>query len=113
MSSQKVALVTGSGRWRIGRHVANALAERGYAIAFHYRTAKDEAEEAVAALATKGVPALAIQADVADEKAVHAMVQETLARFGRLDALVNCAADWKRKKLEDVTAADVRRFFEI
>ncbi len=36
-----------------------------------------------------------------------------LARFGRIDALVNCAAAWQSKKLEDVTAADVRLFFEI
>src|SRR5262249_7509561 len=37
---------------------------------------------------------------------------QTLAEFGRLDVLVNCAAAWKSKKLEDVTAADVRFYFE-
>jgi len=35
-----------------------------------------------------------------------------LERFGRIDVLVNCAAIWERKTLEDVTAADVRKHFE-
>ena len=40
------------------------------------------------------------------------MVEAVLDRFGRLDVLVNCAAVWKSKRLEDVTAADVRLHFE-
>jgi pteridine reductase len=40
------------------------------------------------------------------------LVDETLKRFGRLDVLVNCAAVWKSKRLEEVTAADVRFYFE-
>jgi pteridine reductase len=40
------------------------------------------------------------------------MIEAVLARFGRLDVLVNCAAAWKSKRLEDVTAADVRLYFE-
>src|SRR5262249_2815989 len=43
---------------------------------------------------------------------VGALVEQTLAHFGRLDVLVNCAAAWKSKKLEEVTAADVRHYFE-
>lgn len=113
MPVQKVALVTGSGKRRIGRHVADALAERGYALVIHYRKSKAEALEAVASFQSKGVPAVALKADLADEKAVRLMVDKALAHFGRLDVLVNCAADWKSKKLEDVTAADVQHFFEI
>ena len=37
MSDRKVALVTGSGKKRVGWHVADALAERGYALAIHFR----------------------------------------------------------------------------
>lgn len=40
------------------------------------------------------------------------MVAAALARFGRLDVLVTCAAIWQRKRLEDVTADDVRRHFD-
>ena len=108
----KVALVTGSGKRRIGWHVADALAKRGYALALHYRSSAAEANEAVAAFQAQGVHAVALQADLTDEKAVHNLIRETLSHSGRLDVLVNCAADWKSKKLEDVTAADVRHYFE-
>lgn len=111
-SSTKVALITGSGKRRIGWHVADALAERGYALAIHYRTSAAEAAAAVADFQARGVQALAIQADLTDERAVHALVQQTLAHFGRLDVLVNCVAAWKRTRLEDVTAADVRHYFD-
>jgi pteridine reductase len=113
MTARKAALVTGSGKRRVGRHVAEALAERGYAVAIHYRTSKADADQAIADLQVRGVPALAVRADLSDEKAVRAMMEAVLAQFGRLDVLVNCAADWKSKKLEEVTAADVRHFFEI
>jgi pteridine reductase len=113
MKVQKSALVTGSGKRRVGSHVADALAERGYALAIHYRNSATEANAAVAAYRSRGVEAIAVQADLTDEKAVQALVGQTLAQFGRLDVLVNCAADWKSKRLEDVTAADVRHYFEI
>jgi len=53
-----------------------------------------------------------VQADLGDEAAVKRMVSDILARFGRIDALVNCAAIWNRKPLEAVTAADVREHFD-
>jgi pteridine reductase len=112
MPAPPVALVTGSGKRRVGWHVADALAQRGYAVAVHYRTSEAEAAEAVAALRGRGVEADAFRADLTDEREAAALVQGVLSRFGRLDALVNCAAVWQRKRLEDVTAADVRRHFE-
>ncbi len=109
MSAQKAALVTGSGKRRVGAHVAAALAARGYAVAVHYRTSAAEAADTAADLTARfGVPAVPVRADLADQGAVGGMVREVLDRFGRIDALVNCAAVWNRKRLEDVTAADVR-----
>ncbi len=112
MNPLKVALVTGSGKRRIGWHVADALADRGYVLAIHYRSSVVEAEETVSALKARGIEAIGCQADLSDEKAVHSMIEKTLDRFGRLDVLVNCAAVWQSKRLEDVTAADVRFHFE-
>src|SRR5205809_2786110 len=112
MGSQKVALVTGSGKRRVGAVVADALAERGYALAVHYRTSAKDANDAVTAYQARGIAAVALQADLTDEKAVQALIQQTLDHFGRLDVLVDCAADWKSKRLEAVTAADVRHYLE-
>ena len=112
MDLQKVALVTGSGKRRVGSHVADALAKRGYALAIHYRSSAAEANEAAARYRDQGVQAIAVQADLTDEKAVQALIRQTQDRFGRLDVLVNCAAAWKSKRLEEVTAADVRHYFE-
>src|SRR5882724_9166935 len=92
MGPSRVALVTGSGKKRVGSVVADALARRGYDIAVHYRSSAAEAAETVAALRTHGVTAEAFPADLADESAVKEMVQTILARFGRIDVLVNCAA---------------------
>src|SRR4051794_3531638 len=112
MTTAPVALVTGSGARRIGRHVAEALARRGYALALHYHTSASDAAEAVAAFRGLGVEAEAFQADLSDENAVARLVSGALGRFGKIDVLVNCAAVWQRKRLEDVTAADVRRHFD-
>jgi pteridine reductase len=112
MGSQKVALVTGAGKRRVGSHVAAALAKRGYSLAIHYRSSATEANEAVAYFKDKGVQAIAVQAELTDEKAAQALIRQTQDRFGRLDVLVNCAATWKSKRLEDVSAADVRHYFE-
>jgi pteridine reductase len=112
MNPRKVALVTGAGKRRVGAHVADALANRGYALVIHYRSSATEANEAVARYRDRGVEAVALRADLSDEKAVQSLVAQALAEFGRLDVLVNCAATWNSKRLEDATAADVRRYFE-
>jgi pteridine reductase len=109
---KRVAVVTGSGAKRIGSHIVEALAERGYRIVVHYRSSAAEAEESVAELRRRGVEAVAVRADLTNEEEVKRLIAETLARFGRIDVLVNAAAAWKSKRLEDVTAADVRFYFE-
>jgi pteridine reductase len=112
MTPSKIALVTGSGKRRVGFYVAEALAVRGYALVVHYRTSAAEAVETVESFRTRGIEAVALQADLTDEKSVLGLIDQTISQFGRLDVLVNCAAAWKSKKLEDVTAADVQYFFE-
>lgn len=113
MSARQVALITGSGRRRIGWHVADALARRGFSLVIHYRSSAAEAEEAAAGWRALGCDVLTAQADLADEKAVGDLFGRALERFGRLDVLVNCAADWKSKRLEEVRAADVLHHFTV
>jgi pteridine reductase len=107
-----VALVTGSGKRRVGWHVAAALAGRGYSLAIHYHSSASETTEAIAYFRSRGVEAMGFQADLTDEKAVRSLVQQVLDHFGRLDVVINCAAVWKSRRLEEVTAADVRFYFE-
>jgi len=109
----KVAVITGSGKRRVGSHVVEALAAAGYAVVIHYRTSTDDAYDAANRLAASGNRAVALQADLTDEDAVKRMVKAVLEEFGRVDVLVNCAAIWERKTLEAVTAADVRKNFDI
>jgi pteridine reductase len=112
VASKRVALVTGSGKRRVGWYVAEALARRGYDLALHYRTSEAEARQAVEEMKRLAVEAAAFRADLREEADVRAMVRAALERFGRIDALVNCAAIWQSKRLEDVTADDVRAHFE-
>jgi len=113
MSRAKVALITGSGKRRVGNVVARGLTGRGYVVALHYNRSADEARATVEELRAGGAEAECYQADVADEEQVSRLFDQVKDRFGRLDALVTAAAVWEPKPLEEVTAADVRRQFEI
>lgn len=110
---KKVALVTGSGKRRVGNVVAQHLAERGYAIALHYNRSAEEAQQTADELTTQGAHVEAFQANVADETDVGRLIAEVAEHFGRIDVLVTAAAIWEPKPLERVTAADVRRHFEV
>ena len=112
MPPPKVALVTGSGRRRVGRAVVERFARDGFAVALHYRSAAAEAAAAVAELCAAGADADAFPADLADEAAVRGLVGAVAARWGRLDVLVTCASVWQKRRLEDVTAADLRAHYE-
>src|SRR5438034_11270365 len=107
-----VALITGSARRRLGWHVADALGRRGYAIVIHYNTSAADAQQAAEEFESRGIQAMALAADLANEQQVKNRVARTRERFGRIDVLVNCAAAWKSKRLEDVRAADVRGYLD-
>ena len=109
---QPVALVTGAGAPRIGNVVARDLAARGYHLAVHANRSVDHAEATVKDLEAAGTQAIAVQADLTDEDAVGRMVDAVVDRFGHIEALINCAAIWEPRVLEDVTAADVHRHFD-
>ena len=111
--NDKVALVTGSGKRRVGNAIVEALAARGYQVAVHYHRSAAEARQTVLRLKEQGLRAQAFQAEVTDEAAVERLFEQIISRFGRLDVLVTAAAIWEPKRLEDVTATDLRRYFDV
>jgi 3-oxoacyl-[acyl-carrier protein] reductase len=108
----KVALITGAVR-RIGRATALALADQGAAIVVNTRSSRDEAEAIAAEIEARGGQALVQIADVTDEAAVDGMVAATVERFGRLDILVNNAADRKQTPLTEISLAEWRHITGI
>lgn len=87
---KQVALVTGSSRG-IGRAVAAELAKEGYAVCVNYLRHRKAAEALVSQLRAQGREALAIQADVADSRAVEEMVRQAESDLGPVTLLVNNA----------------------
>ena len=79
----------------------------------HANTSISAAQQLADELSAAGSESIAVTADVRDEHAIGASIRQRMTIFGRIDALVNCAAIWQAKRLEDVTADDVRRNFEI
>ncbi len=86
----KIVIVTGSSRG-IGAAIAKAFAGEGASVIVNYIQNADAAENVVAACKEAGGDAVAIQADVTSEADIHAMIEQTLLDFGRIDVLVNNA----------------------
>jgi len=87
----RAALVTGGGR-RIGRALARALAQDGFAVAVHYHHSCAAAEAVAAEIDAEGGTALPLAADLADEDAVRGLIVQTERAFGPVGCLVNNAA---------------------
>ena len=111
--SAKVALVTGSGRPRVGNTIARSLAGWGFDVALHYHRSAESAAHTVAELRAMGVSSEAFGADVSDPQQVDAMFEAVTGRVGRLDVLVTTASVWQSIPLEQVTAEDVLRHFRV
>ncbi|MFL6803036.1 MAG: SDR family oxidoreductase [Xanthobacteraceae bacterium] len=108
----RVALVTGAGR-NIGRAIALELAAGGAAIVVNARSNMAEAQAVAGDIEAAGGRALAVTGDVADATAVNAMVDAAVARFSRIDYLVNNAAMRGEKPLQDMTYAEWRSVLDV
>ena len=98
----QVALVTGAAK-RIGRAVAVRLANEGADVVVHYHTSAAEARDAVAEIEKLGRKSIAVQADLCNVAEIRRLVQQSVERFGRLDILVNSAANFLHSQLADVS----------
>jgi pteridine reductase len=112
-TEQPVALVTGSGAPRVGNTIVRALASRGYRCVIHTNRSLDSAQMTSQELTAQGRESIVLRAELTDEAQLHRLIDDAWSCWERLDVLVNAAAIWEAKRLEDVTSSDVRRHFEI
>ena len=112
MNSKKIALVTGAGSG-IGRHVALALLENGYAVVLAGR--RRDALQATAELgAASGGEALVVPCDVTDPASVKALFASINDMFGRLDLLFNNAGVFNASaSIEDVPYAQWKASVDV
>src|ERR1700687_3739577 len=98
----KTVLITGAAR-RLGRASAIALAEAGADVAITFRNSAREARETVVDLSGFGVRAFALRCDVTEEASVRAMMKDVGQQLGRIDILVNNAANYETAEFEKLT----------
>src|SRR5271170_3153629 len=103
--SARVALVTGAAK-RLGRAVALRLATEGADIVVHYGSSQNEAQETVQDVEKLGRRAVAIPADLAKIEEIRNLFEQANKHFGRLDVLVNCAANFIETKFTQTSEAE-------
>jgi NAD(P)-dependent dehydrogenase (short-subunit alcohol dehydrogenase family) len=98
----KTALLTGAAH-RLGRASALALARAGADVAITFLKSAREARETVVDLSGLGVRSFALRCDVTDEASVKSMMKEVGRELGRIDVLVNNAANYETVEFERLT----------
>jgi NAD(P)-dependent dehydrogenase (short-subunit alcohol dehydrogenase family) len=107
----KVALITG-GDSGIGRAVAIAFAKEGADVAFIYLKEHGDAEETKNLVEEQGRTALSIAGDITDEAFCQRVVQQTVDEFGKLDIIINNAAEQHpQQSIEDISQEQLERTF--
>ena len=107
----RVALITG-GDSGIGRAVALAFAEEGADVAIVYRNEHRDAAETRRAVQARGRRCVTVAGDIGDEGFCRRAVRASIGTLGRLDVLVNNAAEQHPQKgLRDITARQLERTF--
>lgn len=107
----KVALITG-GDSGIGRAVAVHFTKEGADVATIYLNEHEGAEETQRQVEEEGQRCFTLAGDVGDEAFCREAVQKTVAEFGKLDVLVNNAAEQHpQKSLEDISKEQLERTF--
>ncbi|MBV8574780.1 MAG: (S)-acetoin forming diacetyl reductase [Acetobacteraceae bacterium] len=108
---RKVAIITGAGQG-IGRAIARRLAKDGFAIGcldFNADSAKDTASQIIAA----NGEALGVKVDVAQRDQVFQAADEVIARFGRLNVMINNAGLGPTTPIESITPEIYRKVFDV
>jgi NAD(P)-dependent dehydrogenase (short-subunit alcohol dehydrogenase family) len=98
-TDRRVALITGASRG-IGREIALALAERGWAVVINYRSDQAAADDVLRIVQTGEGEGLLLRADISQAEGRRRMMTEVLQTFGRIDLLVNNAGMAPRQRMD-------------
>lgn len=106
------ALVTGAGR-RLGRHMALYLAQRGYDLALHYASSRDEAEALADEIRSLGRKAVCLRADLLIESQTQKLVEKAAQGLGGpLSVLINNASIFEYDSFATATRSSWDRHIE-
>lgn len=108
-----VALVTGSAAPRVGRAIAESLAEKGCAIAIHGNRSEEQGEQIVQKLVGEGVDAKYFSADLEQPGESLSLVDQVYSHFKRIDVVINSAAIWYPTPLESLEPSELEKFYRI
>ena len=116
VSSNKVAIITGGSRG-VGAATARLLASKGWNITITCTSSMDDAKNVVKECEKLGVEAIAITADVSEDNSCVQTAQETIEKWGRIDALVNNAGTTKfvfnHADLDGLDAEDFLHIYKV
>ena len=116
VSSNKVAIITGGSRG-VGAATAKLLASKGWNITITCTSSMDDAKNVVKECEKLGVEAIAIVADVSEDNSCVQTAQETIEKWGRIDALVNNAGTTKfvfnHADLDGLDAEDFLHIYKV
>lgn len=110
--SGKTAIVTGGSKG-IGASIALQLAEEGASVVVNYSTSREGADRIVQAINRKGGKAIAVQANMSQQKDIDHLLSETIKAFGKLDILINNAGIYEFAPLEEITAEHFHKHFNL
>jgi pteridine reductase len=111
LNPNPVALVTGGAK-RVGAEIVRTLHRNGFDVVIHFNSSETDARALQIELsAARANSVLTLQADITRQAELPALVQKTIARFGRLDALINNASSFYPTPLDSMSEAQAADLF--
>ena len=109
---RRVALVTGAAK-RIGRHIALAMAQRGWDVAVHFGQSAVEADSLVAEIEAIGRRAVALQCNLANEAEVRTLLARAISALGSVQCIVNNASLFEQDNAFDFVAQTLDKHMQV